>query len=78
MQLAQACESATFGFNQQAVLDENYCKAGELDTSRFSLVFDPLRCGLMDAIREVLLEGHTNDRRIKVERYTLNVYGTIV
>ncbi|KAH9984619.1 hypothetical protein BJV77DRAFT_1071918 [Russula vinacea] len=38
--LTQACEPATFGLNQEDVLDETYRKAGKMDPECFSLMLD--------------------------------------
>ncbi|KAH8114724.1 hypothetical protein DFH11DRAFT_1688810 [Phellopilus nigrolimitatus] len=73
--LADTCDAATFGRNQEDVLDESYRKAGKLDTAHFSTNIDVERSGLMNAIRYDLLEGHDGRRPIKAELYKLNVYG---
>lgn len=73
--LLESCDAATFGVNQQDVLDETYRKASKLDTAFFSAKFDPVHSGLMDVLRDVLMEGHGADKRIRVELYKLNVYG---
>ncbi|KAI0347442.1 hypothetical protein BDW22DRAFT_1322352 [Trametopsis cervina] len=75
-QLAQTCDPAKFGLNQEHVLDEAYRSAGKLDLSEFSIGFDPESSRIMDAIREVLLSGHeTAGLGIRWELYKLNVYG---
>lgn len=65
---------ATFGVNQQDVLDESYRKAGKLDASAFAAKFHPEGSSLLDSVRGFLLEGHA-DTSIRVEAYKLNVYG---
>ncbi|KZT01145.1 uncharacterized protein LAESUDRAFT_492397 [Laetiporus sulphureus 93-53] len=72
--LADACDLATFGVNQNDVFDETYRKAGKLDTSKFALKFDPATSGLLDAFRGDLLEDD-KDKPIRAELYKLNVYG---
>lgn len=72
--LAEVCDPATFGRGDQDIYDESYRKAGKLDSKYFSIKFDPLCCGLLDAVRGDLLEGE-NDRPIRAELYKLNVYG---
>lgn len=74
--LADDCDPASFGRNSEAVLDESYRKAGKLDVAHFSTVFDPERCGLMDQLRCLLLEGHNESTGVRSELYKLNVYGT--
>lgn len=74
--LADDCDPASFGRNSEAVLDEIYRKAGKLDAAHFSAVFDPERCGLMDQLRCLLLEGHNESTGVRSELYKLNVYGT--
>lgn len=73
--LSQACDPATFGVNQQDVLDESYRKAGKLDLANFATKFNLERSGLMDIIRAELLQGHNHTKRINAELYKLNVYG---
>ena len=79
--MADACEPATFGLNQEDVYDETYRKAGKLDSSNFALKFDPADLGLVDLIRtEMLEEGRTLSdtkpelaHRVRAELYKLNV-----
>lgn len=73
--LSQACDPATFGVNNQDVLDETYRKAGKLDTSNFSTKFSVERSGLLNFIRGELLEGQDVNKAMDVELYKLNVYG---
>lgn len=67
---------ATFGLNQEHVLDETYRKAGKLDVGSFATKFDPVHSGLISTLREVLLEGHGAAKSIRAELYKLNVYST--
>ena len=55
--LAQACDVATFGLNNQDVLDETYRKAGKLDTQYFAPKFDPEWYDLLDIIQNNLLDS---------------------
>ena len=71
--LSAACDRATFGVNQEDVLDENYRKAGKLDLEHFSLNFSPHELGFEAIIKKALLTP--DERRIRFERYKLNVYG---
>ena len=55
--LAQACDVATFGLDNQDVLDETYRKAGKLDTQYFAPKFDPEWYDLLDIIQNNLLDS---------------------
>ena len=72
--LEQACEAATFGRNQEDVLDESYRKAGKMAASAFMTRLDPHRPGLVNAIRLGLLE-RTSVEGVRAELCKLNVYG---
>jgi hypothetical protein len=74
-QLAQACEPASFGVNQENVLDESYRRAGKMDLEYFSLMLNPVHGNLLKIIRGYLLEGTQSTKNIKIEPYKLNVYG---
>ena len=71
--LAQACQPATFGIQQQDVLDETYRKAGKMDAVEFSTNFNPNSTGIMESIRCLLLKNPGSS--IQVELHKLNVYG---
>lgn len=73
--LAHACQPAKFGLNQVDVLDETYRKAGKLNFTHFSATFDLERTGLMEEIRDLLLDGHPSSTSVRAELYKLNVYG---
>ncbi|KAF9525206.1 hypothetical protein CPB83DRAFT_796716 [Crepidotus variabilis] len=75
--LAAACQPATFGRNQEDVLDEGYRKAGKLDAANISVQFTPHDLGVVDVIYNHLLRSavDSKDRPINVEIYKLNVYG---
>ena len=74
-QLAQACQPATFGRNDEDVMDETYRKAGKMDLELFStpLVYD--YTDIVKIVRDCLLDGTDSVRKLKVEPYKLNVYG---
>ncbi|KAA1472276.1 hypothetical protein DENSPDRAFT_171272 [Dentipellis sp. KUC8613] len=72
--LTDACDRATFGLNDEDVLDETYRKAGELDSTSFMTPIVPERTALVEIVRSGLLEGNDATRPIKVELYKLNVY----
>ena len=73
--LEQACEAATFGRNQENVLDESYRKAGKMDVENFMSGLDLDESGLLDVVRAGLLTGDQEDKPVKAELYKLNVYG---
>ncbi|EGN97805.1 hypothetical protein SERLA73DRAFT_90914 [Serpula lacrymans var. lacrymans S7.3] len=73
--LSQTCQPATFGVNQQDVLDESYRKAGKMDTTDFATRFSAESVGLVDVIRKQLLQDSNQDKGIRLEMYKLNVYG---
>lgn len=76
-QLAQACEPASFGLNDEDVLDETYQKARKLDPGLFSTPLAPEQTDLVNkVIRRDLLEGTDSARKLKVELNRLKVYGT--
>lgn len=75
LDLSRTCDAATFGRNQEDVLDESYRKAGKLDSTDFATFFDPVRSGLVEIIRGNLLEGHDDSKPVYAELYKLNVYG---
>jgi len=72
--LADTCDAATFGVNQQDVLDESYRKAGKLDNVNFATKFVIEGSGLMDVACSELLEGHESNKQVRAELYKLNVY----
>ncbi|KDQ10396.1 hypothetical protein BOTBODRAFT_178241 [Botryobasidium botryosum FD-172 SS1] len=71
--LANSCDKATFGVNQQDVLDETYRKAGKLDADHFAWNFQAF--GLVNHIKKVLFALDSKPREIRAELYKLNVYG---
>ncbi|KAI0806650.1 hypothetical protein C8Q74DRAFT_1223495 [Fomes fomentarius] len=73
--LAAQCQPATFGRNDEDVLDETYRKAGKMDVEQFMLAFDVERAGLIDVVRTCLFPGEEETKHVKAELYKLNVYG---
>ncbi|EJD46042.1 hypothetical protein AURDEDRAFT_113761 [Auricularia subglabra TFB-10046 SS5] len=73
--LAAACQPATFGVNQEDVLDESYRKAGKLDNKDFAINIDLVRSGLLQAVHDGLFSWEASPRNIQAELYKLNVYG---
>ena len=49
--LAESCDVATFGVNNEDVHDESYRKAGKLDTEHFAAGFDPIGTGPLGVIQ---------------------------
>ncbi|KAI0044161.1 hypothetical protein FA95DRAFT_1608779 [Auriscalpium vulgare] len=72
--LSQSCDRASFGVDNKTVEDENYRKAGKLDSNYFSTPFVPERSKLVEVIRSNLLEGSDALRPLELELYKLNVY----
>ncbi|EJD46053.1 hypothetical protein AURDEDRAFT_103079, partial [Auricularia subglabra TFB-10046 SS5] len=73
--LAALCQPATFGMNQEDVLDESYRKAGKLDNKDFAINIDLARSGLLQAVHDALFSWEASPRNIQAELYKLNVYG---
>jgi hypothetical protein len=75
-QLAQACQPATFGRNDEDVMDETYRKAGKMDSELFSTPLVYEYTDVVKIVRDRLLDGTDSLRKLKIELYKLNVYGT--
>ncbi|KAF8173872.1 hypothetical protein K438DRAFT_1683094 [Mycena galopus ATCC 62051] len=74
--LSEACQKATFGRNQEDVLDETYRKAGQMSAKDFTISFNLEKSGILADVHTQLLEGFGHSgKRIEVELYKLNVYG---
>ncbi|KAF9500668.1 hypothetical protein BDN71DRAFT_1381509 [Pleurotus eryngii] len=70
--LAKLCEPATFGRNQEDLLDETYRKAGKMDVENFAMSIDLGQLQIPEKIgSELLVHG----RPFRWELYKLNVYG---
>ncbi|RPD55375.1 hypothetical protein L226DRAFT_554522 [Lentinus tigrinus ALCF2SS1-7] len=72
---AKTCQPATFGRNDQDVLDETYRKAGKLDSDAFMIGLDAGHAGLVETVRTSLFPGREETRTIEAQLYKLNVYG---
>ena len=72
-QLLKDCEPATFGRKQEEILDEEYRKAGKMDTGSFSVNFHPSEHGITEEISQSLGPGHSAPRGITAKLYKLNV-----
>ena len=75
--LASVCDQATFGLNQESVLDEGYHKSKKLDTNHFNPLFDTgsMNIALTRLLREELFCDRKEGTNIRIARYKLNVYG---
>jgi hypothetical protein len=73
--LSAACQKATFGLNNQDVLDETYRKAGKFDKEDFACKLEEEVPMILDVIRPVLFTGGDENIKIRAELYKLNVYG---
>ncbi len=74
--LAEFCQPAKFGVNQQDVFDETYRKASKLDAEDFMIGYDPLRSGVLDIVHsELAIDRRGKQDAIRAELYKLNIYG---
>jgi hypothetical protein len=77
-QLVKEGEPATFGKGHKDVFDEEYRKAGKIDTENFCTNFTPYEYGVVDMIVQALAystdKSRTNYRGIRAQLYKLNVY----
>lgn len=74
--LNKACKPASFGRDNQDVLDESYRKAGKLDLTEFATTFDLADTDIMDIVKSELVEGDKEiEKVVRAELYKLNVYG---
>ena len=71
----EASERATFGRNNEDVLDESYRKAWKMDTSHFACQFDVVKTGILDIVHDQLLHYAKNTKNLEAHLYKLNVYG---
>jgi hypothetical protein len=73
--LANACDPATFGINNQDTYDESYRKAGKLSAGEFCTGLDVVNSKLIKIVRDNLLRGMQARKPMRAELYNLNVYG---
>ncbi|KAF9483538.1 hypothetical protein BDN70DRAFT_289522 [Pholiota conissans] len=74
--LADACSPASFGRNQENVLDENYRKAGKMDAADLCTQFSPWNSGVLKTVVDSLFRSNNKSiADVEVELYKLNVYG---
>ncbi|TFK73687.1 hypothetical protein BDN72DRAFT_956258 [Pluteus cervinus] len=72
-ELTDACFPVSFG--QKNEPEDGWAgKFGQLDCERFATKFDLKEVGIVDLIRECLLDGIDQEREIEVEMEELNVY----
>lgn len=67
--LLKTCQPASFGRGGEAVHDEEYRKAGKLDTSQFATSFCPYEAGIIDVVTQLLVphcKHGKHSRSIKV------------
>ena len=76
--LSRACDQATFGVNQESVLNEQYRKSKKLDTVYFNPLLDTgsMNVTLAQLLKEEFIPDKMQNVSIRLARYKLNVYGT--
>jgi hypothetical protein len=78
-QLLKDCQPATFGLGGEEVLDEEYRKAGKMDTTNFSSTFNLAQDRIMYTLHQALVQSPLLDkmnkrlRGVRAELYKLNV-----
>jgi hypothetical protein len=63
--LLMACQPASFGRAGEAVLDEEYRKAGKLDRSEFATTFCPYEVGIIDVVAQLLVPHYKQDKHTR-------------
>ncbi|KAI9326008.1 hypothetical protein BDR26DRAFT_151354 [Obelidium mucronatum] len=71
--LIAACSPASFGFNTETVMDNDYRKALKLDSSCLFTNFDVYASGIVGIIKKSLLQDDSNN--VAAVLHKLNVYG---
>jgi len=66
----KACQPAQSGFNQQP-------EARTMDVRHFATHLSPADLGIVEIIHDILLQGYSNRKSIRVELCKLSVYGII-
>ncbi len=64
-QLVLPCQPASFGRGGEAVLDEGYRKAGNLDNEAFATNFCPYQAGIIDVVSQLLVPQTPHDRHCR-------------
>jgi hypothetical protein len=68
--LLMACQPASFGRTGEAVLDEEYLKAGKLDRSQFATTFCPYEAGIIDVVTQLLVPQYKHDKHTRSIKVT--------
>lgn len=68
--LLKACQPASFGRAGEAVLDEQYRKAGKLDRSQFATTFCPYEAGIVDVVTQLLVPQHKHGKHTRSIKVT--------
>jgi hypothetical protein len=63
--LLKACQPASFGRGGEAVLDEQYRKAGKLDRSQFATTFCPYEAGIVDVVTQLLVPQYKHGKHTR-------------
>ncbi|KPI38516.1 uncharacterized protein AB675_4234 [Cyphellophora attinorum] len=74
--LLASCEPATFGYQGQDILDNEYRKALKLEPSRFCIDFHPADHGILQTIADTMLRLRTGSYSLSAVLYKLNIYET--
>lgn len=69
--LLKACQPAFFGRGGEAVLDEEYRKAGKLDRSQFATSFCPYESGIVDVVTQLLIPQYKHGKHTRSIKVTL-------
>jgi hypothetical protein len=78
--LLKACQPATFGLGGEEVFDEEYRKAGKMDTKDFSTNFNLAEYNIIDTTTQALVQSVWSKKGmngVQAELYKLNVSGEI-
>ena len=78
--LIHDCQPATFGLGNKDVLDEEYRKAGKMDSEEFCSSFNLAEHSIMDTITQALVQSVWSKKEmngVRAELYKLNVSDAI-
>ncbi len=64
-QLIASCQPATFGRGGEEVLDDDYRKAGKLDTTAFVTTFCPYNAGIVDVVAQLLVPQTSQEKHVR-------------
>jgi hypothetical protein len=68
--LLKACQPASFGRVGEAVLDEQYRKAGKLDRSQFATTFCPYEAGIVEVVTQLLVPQQKHGKHTRSIKVT--------